>query len=197
MTTLPFLLKTADQTAGLLNRAAPVVVPSLARFAFAAVLTGYFWSSASTKFDGLFTPSVGAYAQIFPKAFEDAGYNTAALGPWHGLVALFGGWSEFLLPLLLLLGLMTRLAAVGMIGFIVVQSLTDILGHGADAATIGMLFDRVPDAAILDTRLLWLVPLIALVFLGAGPLSTDHLLRKFLHSPQKQTKSGVSEPMTR
>jgi putative oxidoreductase len=37
-----------------------------------------------------------------------------------------------------------------MIGFIIVQSLTDIFGHGADAATIGGWFDRASDALILD-----------------------------------------------
>ncbi len=41
--------------------------------------------------------------------------------------------------------LLTRLAALGMIGFVLVQSLTDSLGHKADA---GAWFDRASDAVI-------------------------------------------------
>jgi len=37
-----------------------------------------------------------------------------------------------------------------MIGFVLVQSITDIFGHQVDASTIGALFDRFPDAVILD-----------------------------------------------
>lgn len=43
-----------------------------------------------------------------------------------------------------------------MIGFIVVMSLTDILGHGLDAESMGALFDRRPDALIAEQRLLWI-----------------------------------------
>lgn len=86
---------------------------------------------------------------------------------WYPLV-LFGSWAEMILPLLILLGLFTRGAALGMIGFIIVQSLTDIFGHGADAATIGGWFDRASDALILDQRLLWVFLLLVLVVQGGG-----------------------------
>lgn len=181
-------LAAADRVTTVLNRAAPLVLPVIARFAFAAVLAGYFWSSATTKFDGPFTPSVGAYAQIFPKAFEAAGYNVGNLSLWHSLVVLLGGWSEAILPLLILIGLATRLASLAMIGFIVVQSLTDIYGHGVDPQAIGMWFDRVPDAAILDSRLLWIAPLFSLIFLGAGPLSLDQAIRKLRANPPNLAK---------
>lgn len=66
-----------------------------------------------------------------------------------------------------------------MIGFIIVQSLTDVVGHGAtDDKTLGALFDRFPDAAILDQRLLWIFVLTYLVVKGAGALSVDALLRR-------------------
>ena len=49
-----------------------------ARFVFAAVLFLYFFRSALTKvgdgFLGFFQPSVGAYAQIFPKLTEQVSY---------------------------------------------------------------------------------------------------------------------------
>jgi putative oxidoreductase len=155
------------------NRQAVWLLPTLARLVFAGVLFGYFWASAMTKLDGPFTPSLGAYAQIFPKAFEAAGFDVAAMGLWQKLVVLAGAWAEFILPVLIVLGLLTRLAALGMIGFVVVQSLTDIWGHGAAA---GAWFDRASDALILDQRAFWVFLLLLLVLKGPGPLSADRVL---------------------
>jgi putative oxidoreductase len=149
------------------------LLPTLARVVFAGVLLGYFWASALTKLEGPFTPSIGAYAQIFPKAFEAAGFDVAAMGLWQKLVVLAGAWAEFALPVLIVIGLLTRLAALGMVGFVVVQSLTDIFGHGADA---GAWFDRASDALILDQRGLWLLLLAVLILKGPGPLSADRVL---------------------
>jgi putative oxidoreductase len=93
-------------------------------------------------------------------------------------VVLAGTYAEFILPLLIVIGLFTRLASLGMIGFVIVQSLTDIYGHGAtDGKTLGALFDRFPDAVILDQRLFWVFLLAVLVVKGAGALSVDALLR--------------------
>lgn len=178
MTTLfaPFnaIARYLDSLDGLLS--------TLARFVFAAVLAVYFWASGLTKLGdgvlGIFTPSVGAYAQIFPKAFEAVSYDTSQLGVYHWAVVVAGTWAEFLLPVLIVLGLFTRLAALGMIGFVVVQSLTDLFGHGGleHAATLGAWFDRIPSAAILDQRAFWMLLLITLALKGAGPLSLDRLL---------------------
>lgn len=159
-----------------LTAAGTELLPLLARLTFAGVLAGYFWASAATKFDGPFSPSVGAYAQIFPRAFEAVGADTDQLGLWHWLVALAGGWAEVVLPALLILGLFTRLAALGMIGFVIVQSATDILGHGVDAATAGAWFDRFSDGLILDQRGLWLLLLAVLVLAGPGRLSLDRVV---------------------
>jgi putative oxidoreductase len=157
-----------------------------ARFVFAGVLFVYFLNSATTKFgDGLFgflqlTP--GAYIQIVPPVMEAAGYDPSAVAflPW-GLIVHLGSYAEVLLPALVVLGLFTRLAALGMIVFIAVQSYVDIAFHGADATTIGALFDRFPDAVISDQRVLWLMPLLYLVIKGAGVVSIDHLLaRRFV-----------------
>jgi putative oxidoreductase len=159
--------------AAALDRQADWLLPTLARLVFAGVLAGYFWTSALTKFDGPFTPSMGAYAQIFPKAFEAVGYDASQMGLWHRLVVMAGGYAEFVLPALILLGLLTRLAALGMIGFVLVQSLTDIWGHGAAA---GALFDRASDSLILDQRALWLLLFAVLLCKGPGPLSADRFL---------------------
>lgn len=156
------------------------LLPTLARLLFAAILMVYFLNSGMTKLGdgimGIFSPSVGAYAQIFPKALEAASYDTSALSLYHTLVVLGGTWAEFILPALIVLGILTRLAALGMIGFVIVQSLTDVYGHGQDSV-IGAWFDRFPDAIIADQRALWIFLLLVLVIKGAGPLSFDRALK--------------------
>lgn len=165
-----------------LDRSGDLLLPTLARLIFAATLAGYFWTSGLTKlgegFFGFLQPSVGAYAQIFPRAMEMAGYDASQLTVFHWAVVVAGTWAEFILPALIILGLFTRLASLGMIGFVVVQSLTDLYGHGAigDPAVLGAWFDRHADALILDQRAFWVLVLAVPVFKGAGPLSIDRLL---------------------
>lgn len=165
-----------NRTTTALDRLGDSLLPLLARACFAAVLLMYFWVSGLTKLDGVFTPSLGAYAQIFPRAMEAAGYDISQMGPLRWLVVLAGSWAELVLPALIVLGLATRLAALGMIGFVVVQSLTDIIGHAAGPATIGAWFDAASDALILDQRALWVFVLLTLVLKGAGALSLDRVL---------------------
>ncbi|WP_113912271.1 DoxX family protein [Roseovarius dicentrarchi] len=161
-----------------------------ARAVFAAVLLGYYWASGLAKLGdgvlGLFRPSVGAYAQIFPRAMEAAGYDTGQLTFLHTLVVLAGTWAELILPLLIVIGLATRLAALGMIGFVLLQSATDIFGHGlrSEPGGVGAWFDRVPDSLIMDQRLLWVFVLVVQVIRGAGPVSLDWLVQRW-HSARQ------------
>lgn len=158
---------------------APALMPSLARLVFAGTLLMYYWNSGLTKLgEGLFSPALGAYTQILPRAFEAAGYDASQIGIIGRLVVLAGTWAEFALPILILLGLFTRLAALGMIGFVFVQSWVDIFGHGIAAEDIGAWFDRFPDALIVDQRAFWVMVLLILVARGAGPLSADFLLAR-------------------
>lgn len=157
---------------------APFVMPTLARFSFAAIFLMYFWNSAQTKLGaGLFSPDPGAYIQILPRVFEAAGYDPTQIGPIGTLVVIVGTIAEFVLPALIVLGLATRLAAMGMIVFVAVQSWVDVMGHGRE---IGAWFDNLADAVIADQRLLWIMLLLILVFRGAGPLSVDYLLRNVI-----------------
>lgn len=164
-----------------LDRQSGFILPTLARFTFAAVLLVYFWKSAMTKVGsglfGIFRPSDGAYVQIFPRAMEAVGYDSSQLGIFYWLVALAGTWAEFILPALIVIGLMSRLASIGMIGFVIIQSATDVIGHGgSDAKTLGAWFNGIPDSIIMDQRLMWITVLLIIVVKGAGPLSVDRIM---------------------
>lgn len=179
-------------------------LPLIARVIFATVLLRYFWASALTKTGdgllGLLRPAAGAYAQIFPRQFEAVGYDPTQLSLFHWAVTVAGTWAEFLLPLAIVLGLFSRLAGAGMIGFIAVQTLTDLFGHGALAhpQTLGALFDRAPDAPILDQRLLWCFLLIVLVVKGGGWLSADRLIfRNARAARPADPRPGPSAPRPR
>ena len=161
-----------------------------ARFVFFAVLYFYFLNSFETKVGaglaGFFEIQDGAWFQIAPVAVDAAGGDVSAIPflPWHVIVPL-GTYMEFLLPLLVVTGLFTRLASIGMIGFIVVQTLTDIYGHMVDAQTIGALFDRFPDSPIADQRLLWIFPLVYLALNGGGLFSLDAVLARIFKRSTK------------
>jgi putative oxidoreductase len=154
-------------------------VTTLARLVFAGVLFVYYFNSGLTKLgdgiSGLWTPSAGAYAQIWPRQFEAAGYDSSALGFVHHTVTIAGTWAELILPVLIVIGLLTRLAAIGMVGFVVVQSLTDVYGFGL-VEERGAWFDRFADSVILDQRALWIFLLLVMVVKGAGPISFDRAL---------------------
>ena len=169
-----------------LEAGSTAILTTAARLIFAGVLLFYFWNAGVTKLGegllGFLNPDFGAYVQIFPKAVEAAGYDPSQLGTFHYLVVVAGTIAEFVLPALIVLGLLTRLAALGMIGFVIVQSATDLIGHGGWAnGTFGAWFDRASDALIADQRAFWLLLLMILVLKGPGPLSLDRLL----FSPQE------------
>ncbi|MEL6549162.1 MAG: DoxX family protein [Pseudomonadota bacterium] len=157
------------------------VLTTGARLVFAGALLLYFWGSGLTKLGaglfGFLNPDFGAYVQIFPRAVEAAGYDPSGLGIFHYLVVTAGTVAEFVLPALIILGLFTRLAALGMIVFVIVQSWTDVVGHGAlTNGTFGAWFDRASDALIADQRAFWVLALLILVLKGGGPLSLDRLV---------------------
>ncbi|CUH76041.1 DoxX family protein [Tropicibacter naphthalenivorans] len=177
-----------DSTVQALNRSGPQILPVLLRALFAATLLGYFWASALTKLGpgllGIFKPSFNAYTQIFPRQMEAVSYDASQLGWLHWAVVVAGTWAEFILPFLIVIGLATRVSALGMIGFVIVQTLTDLIGHGAarHPETLGAWFDKTPDALIADQRAFWVVLLTGLALFGAGRLSVDAALRAQVRS---------------
>ncbi len=160
------------------------LLPTLARVIFLGVLFVPYWRSGLTKFGdglaGLLVLSPGAYVQIFPQAMEAVGYNQSELSLVHHLIVFVGSYAEILIPLMIILGLATQLAALGMIGFIVVQSWVDIYGHGLSGDTVGTWFDNKADSIIFDQRAFWIFLLVFLVVKGAGRFSLDTMICNFL-----------------
>jgi len=177
---------------GRLGPAGASAMSFIARFLIASVLLRFFINSFLTKIDG-FGLSAGAFMQILPKQMAAVGYDPSAISwPLH-LVVFAGAIAEPVLPVLVVLGLATRPAAFGMIGFLIVMSLTDIYGLGVDAATVGRMFDGDPYGIILDQRLLWGFLLLIPLWLGGGLVSLDALiwprLRRIL--PQKHVLDDI------
>ena len=176
------IVRLHDAVFGAIERALSGWFPGLfARFAVAAVLLVYYWNSAATKIGpgpfGILKVSDNAYYQIVPHVIEAAGFDVSkvAFFPWTIMVYL-GTYAEFVLPFLVVVGLFTRIAALGMLGFIAVQSIVDVVLHMIGPEATGAWFDRFSDAAILDQRLMWMVPLVYLIVKGAGAVSLDQLL---------------------
>jgi len=77
-----------------------------------------------------------------------------------------------------------------MIGFLVVQSLTDLIGHNkwGDTLVLGAWFDGKPDGIILEQRMFWVFTLLVIVVKGGGLLSLDRLLMR--EAPAAQLKAA-------
>ncbi len=167
------LISFHNSVLGRLDRSSEMLTPTLARLVFAAVLLVYYWNSAMLKIDGsIFTPSAGAFGQIFPKAAEAVLYDVTQMNIFQRFVIFLGTVAEFVLPALIVIGLLTRLSALAMIAFIWVQTLVDVTGHGV---ALGGLFDNA--VTLMDQRTMWTFLLLVLVINGAGPLSADRVLR--------------------
>jgi putative oxidoreductase len=160
------------------------LLETLARLTFLAVLALYFWNSANTKIGegltGFLRVQDGAYFQILGEVgMMKFDFDTANI-PWYiDSIVHIGTYCEFLLPLLIIIGLFTRIAAAGMAIFIFVQSYVDIYIHNVDATTVGKLFDREATSLVYDQRALWLFLLAVLILKGAGKLSLDAILSRY------------------
>jgi putative oxidoreductase len=132
-------------------------VALLGRFSVAAV----FWSSGQTKVEGLAIDLVAGqvelgWPRLAPSAvdlFRDE-YRLPLLPP--ETAALLAATAEHLLPLLLLLGLGTRFAALGLL-----------------AMTAVIQFAVYPSA--YATHGVWAAVLLWLMLRGPGVVSLDHL----------------------
>ena len=134
--------RVADWLTGLVSHG---LLALAARIGIGAV----FFLSGRTKVDGFLTVNDSAYA-LFR---ED--YKLPLLAP--EFAAHMATYAEHLLPVLLVLGLFTRLSALGLLGM-----------------TAVIQFFVYPDA--WPTHLTWAVALLYLAGRGAGTLSLDRAL---------------------
>ncbi|PRD40913.1 hypothetical protein C5748_24505 [Phyllobacterium phragmitis] len=132
-----------------------IAQPSLTQLALRIALAVPFWRSGINKWDGflqlndvavlLFSSEFKLYLPGGPYAF-----------PAPGVAAFAAGSAEILLPILLVLGLGTRLAALGLLVMTIVVQLT------------------VPTGWPL--HLTWAAMALGIMAWGAGRISLDHLI---------------------
>lgn len=113
-------------------------------------IAGVFFLSARTKVDGIITLKEQTFTLF---QYE---YNLPLLPP--DAAAYLATYAEHVLSIALVLGIMTRLSALGLLGM-----------------TLVIQVFVYPDA--WPTHLVWAGPLIYLIGRGGGALSIDRLLR--------------------
>lgn len=113
-------------------------------------IAGVFFLSARTKVDGIITLKEQTFTLF---QYE---YNLPLLPP--DVAAYLATYAEHILSIALVLGFMTRLSALGLLGM-----------------TLVIQVFVYPDA--WPTHLVWAGPLIYLIGRGGGALSMDRLLR--------------------
>lgn len=136
------------------------LVALLARFSIAAV----FWNSGQTKVEGFAINLVSGEFQLgWPRLSDSAlalfrdEYRLPLLPP--EAAALLAAGAEHLFPVLLLLGLGTRVSALALLAMTLVIQLFVYPGayatHGTWAALLLLLLARGPGALSLDHWLKW------------------------------------------
>ncbi len=149
---LPSFGDLADRAKTAVQMLAP---PSLAQFALRLALAVPFWRSGILKWDGVFRLSDTAVT-----LFSDEFMLHLPGGPYHypapAVMAFMSGCGEILFPVLLVLGLGTRFAALGLLGMTAIVELT------------------VPDGWPLHVT--WAAMALAIMAHGAGRFSLDHLI---------------------
>jgi putative oxidoreductase len=131
----------------------PAALPLLA---LRVALAIPFWRSGLTKWDGFLNLSTGA-RYLFEQEFKLHIFGQAFAYPAPLTMAFLAGLGEIILPILLVLGLGTRFAALGILAMTIIIQLT------------------VPDG-LINFHLPWFAMALALVVYGGGMLSADRLL---------------------
>ena len=132
------------------------VPPSLAALALRVALAVPFWRSGLTKWDGWFHLSDGAL-YLFQDEFRLHLFGAEVPYPMPVAMAFASGTMELLLPILLVLGLFTRPAALAIL------------------AMTGIIQLTVPDGWA-NFHLPWAAMALAILALGPGRIALDALL---------------------
>ncbi|MGY2808404.1 DoxX family protein [Bradyrhizobium sp. USDA 4506] len=146
----------ADKAEHLIQTVAP---PSLVQFVMRVALAVPFWKSGILKWTGFLKLSDTAVT-----LFTDEFMLHLPGGPYHyplpAVMAFLSGCGEITFPVLLVLGLGTRFAALGLLFMTMIVELT------------------VPDG--WPIHLTWAAMALGIMAWGPGRISADHLIHGFL-----------------
>lgn len=145
-----------------LGRIASVVAPAVLRVALAVP----FFKSGLTKWDGFLSLSPAAEF-LFEDEFKLHIFGQAYDFPVPTLFAFLDGVAEIVLPILLVVGLATRFSAVGLL------VMTGVI-------------QLVAPEGWANFHLPWAALAIAIMALGPGVLSLDHLICRFRQSRMRE-----------
>lgn len=154
MRSLPTMSTVEEVVRNLLERLAQValvVAPPVLRIALALP----FFKSGLTKWDGFLSLSPAA-SYLFEDEFKLHLFGHAYDFPFPAVFAYFDGLAEIVLPVLLILGFATRFSALALL------------------VMTGVIQLVVPEGWA-NFHLPWAALAVALVALGPGKLSLDHL----------------------
>jgi putative oxidoreductase len=129
---------------------------SLTMLALRFALAVPFWRSGLTKWDGFLNISFGA-KQLFAEDFKLHIFGAEIAYPAPELVATLSGIAEVSFPVLLVLGLGARYAALGLLGMTAIIQLT------------------VPDGWA-NFHLPWASMALAIMTFGPGKIALDYVL---------------------
>jgi putative oxidoreductase len=132
------------------------ISPSLPLLALRLAIAVPFFKSGLTKWDGFLQLSNGAI-YLFTQEFKLHIFGAEILYPFPLTMATLSGIAEIVLPILLVLGLFTRFAALGILAMTAIIQLT------------------VPDGWA-NFHLPWAAMALALVTFGAGRFALDRLI---------------------
>lgn len=151
---------------GWLVRSAQTLAPLLLRIALAVP----FFKSGLTRWDGFLSLSPTTVF-LFEDEFKLQIFGRAYDLPAPGILAFTTAVFEIVLPSLLVAGLATRLSALGLL---VMTAIIQLI---------------VPEGWA-NFHLPWAALAVAIIALGPGPLSLDHLIEPALSSRGGSLKSG-------
>jgi len=154
--TLSTLARLLDKAERLVSSVAP---PSLVQLVLRFALAVPFWKSGILKWDGflhLSDTAVSLFTDEFMLHLPGGPYPF----PAPAVMAFLSGCGEIIFPVLLVLGLGTRFAALGLLAMTLIVELT------------------VPDG--WPIHLTWAAMALAIIAGGPGRLSLDQLIRRRL-----------------
>ena len=140
-----------------------VALPSLVQLVMRLALAVPFWRSGILKWDGFLKLSDTAVT-----LFSDEFMLHLPGGPYHfpapAVMAFLSGCGEIMFPVLLVLGLGTRFAALGLLFMTLIVELT------------------VPDG--WPIHLTWAAMALGIMAWGPGRISIDHVVHSLLRLPE-------------